>query len=66
MSVRVAGADPVTSSLDLLLLDDGRVRDQCRFRPDELRSDSRPARPLAPGTRPARPGGGAVGATAYR
>lgn len=40
MSVRVAGADPGTSSLDLLLLEDGRVRDQCRFLPDDLRADA--------------------------
>jgi predicted butyrate kinase (DUF1464 family) len=36
--VRVVGTDPGTSSLDLLLLEDGRVRDQQRFKPDELRS----------------------------
>jgi predicted butyrate kinase (DUF1464 family) len=38
MSLRVAGADPGTSSLDWLILEDGVVRDQCRFRPDELRA----------------------------
>lgn len=38
--LRVAGADPGTSSLDLLILDDGAVADQCRFSPDELRADS--------------------------
>lgn len=35
--VRVAGADPGTSSLDLLVLDDGIVRDQHRFLPEDLR-----------------------------
>ncbi len=44
MSLRVAGADPGTSSLDLLLLEDGAVRDQCRLSPDQLRSD--PALPV--------------------
>jgi len=38
MSLRVAGADPGTSSLDLLILDDGTVTDQCRFTPDALRT----------------------------
>jgi predicted butyrate kinase (DUF1464 family) len=37
--VRVAGTDPGTSSLDVLLLDDGRVTDQIRFLPDQLRAD---------------------------
>jgi predicted butyrate kinase (DUF1464 family) len=36
---RVAGADPGTSSLDLVILADGVVADQCRFSPDELKSD---------------------------
>ena len=40
MSVRVAGSDPGTSSLDLLVLDDGAVRDQVRFAPDDLRADA--------------------------
>ena len=38
--VRVAGTDPGTSSLDLLVLDDGVVRDQVRFAPEELRADA--------------------------
>ncbi|MBI1918562.1 MAG: DUF1464 family protein [Planctomycetes bacterium] len=37
--LRVAGADPGTSSLDLLLLEDGTVADQCRLSPDDLRTD---------------------------
>ena len=37
--VRVAGADPGTSSLDLLVMEAGRVADQCRLPPDELRRD---------------------------
>jgi predicted butyrate kinase (DUF1464 family) len=37
--VRVAGADPGTSSLDLLLLADGAAQDQCRFAPAELHAD---------------------------
>jgi predicted butyrate kinase (DUF1464 family) len=43
--VRVAGTDPGTSSLDLLVLEDGLVRDQRRFLPVELRAD--PAQPVA-------------------
>jgi predicted butyrate kinase (DUF1464 family) len=39
MAVRVAGADPGTSSLDLLVLQDGAVADQHRFTPDEVRTD---------------------------
>jgi predicted butyrate kinase (DUF1464 family) len=39
MSLRVAGADPGTSSLDLLILEDGEVGEQCRFAPAELRAD---------------------------
>ncbi|QEH37473.1 hypothetical protein OJF2_60640 [Aquisphaera giovannonii] len=37
--VRVIGTDPGTSSLDLLLFDDGRVRDQRRFEPMELKAN---------------------------
>jgi predicted butyrate kinase (DUF1464 family) len=36
---RVAGCDPGTSSLDILVLQDGRVADQCRFSPEELHRD---------------------------
>ena len=42
--LRVAGADPGTSSLDLLILEDGTVADQCRLSPDQLRND--PALPV--------------------
>ena len=38
--IRVAGADPGTSSLDLLLLEDGAVGEQCRFTPEQLQADS--------------------------
>jgi predicted butyrate kinase (DUF1464 family) len=38
--MRVAGTDPGTSSLDVLVLDDGAVRDQCRFTPDQLRAET--------------------------
>jgi predicted butyrate kinase (DUF1464 family) len=41
---RVAGTDPGTSSLDILVLADGTVTDQCRLLPDQLRAD--PARPV--------------------
>jgi predicted butyrate kinase (DUF1464 family) len=41
--IRVVGADPGTSSLDLLLLEEGAVRAQHRFRPEELQAD--PAAP---------------------
>src|SRR5262245_43646960 len=41
---RVAGADPGTSSLDLLALDAGAVADQVRFRPEQLADD--PAAPV--------------------
>jgi predicted butyrate kinase (DUF1464 family) len=41
---RVAGTDPGTSSLDLVLLEDGAVRDQCRFTPQDLQAD--PAHPV--------------------
>jgi predicted butyrate kinase (DUF1464 family) len=37
--LRVAGCDPGSSSLDLLILENGIVADQCRFAPDELRAD---------------------------
>jgi hypothetical protein len=43
--IRVAGADPGTSSLDLLVLEDGVVADQARFSPDQLRAD--PSQPVA-------------------
>lgn len=36
---RVVGTDPGTSSLDLLLLDDGRVSDQARLAPEALRDE---------------------------
>jgi predicted butyrate kinase (DUF1464 family) len=39
MTVRVAGADPGTSSLDLVVLEDGAVADQERFAPELLRAD---------------------------
>src|SRR5208283_3383945 len=39
MSLRVAGADPGTTSLDLLILEDGQVHDQYRFTPEELKAD---------------------------
>jgi predicted butyrate kinase (DUF1464 family) len=41
---RVAGTDPGTSSLDVLTLEDGTVRDQCRFLPNQLRAH--PALPV--------------------
>lgn len=37
--MRVAGCDPGTSSLDVLVLTDGAVADQVRFTPDQLRAD---------------------------
>jgi predicted butyrate kinase (DUF1464 family) len=37
--VRVAGTDPGTSSLDVLIFADGRVEDQVRFDPVQLRAD---------------------------
>ncbi|HYH65575.1 MAG TPA: DUF1464 family protein, partial [Urbifossiella sp.] len=37
--MRVAGCDPGSSSLDVLILDDGVVADQARFEPDQLRAD---------------------------
>jgi predicted butyrate kinase (DUF1464 family) len=42
--LRVAGTDPGTSSLDVLLLEDGAVAGQYRFAPDDLRAD--PALPV--------------------
>jgi predicted butyrate kinase (DUF1464 family) len=36
---RVVGTDPGTSSLDLLLLDHGQVRDQARLSPDLMRDE---------------------------
>jgi predicted butyrate kinase (DUF1464 family) len=44
-AVRVAGTDPGTSSLDVLVLHDGAVADQARFAPPDLQADpSAPAR----------------------
>jgi predicted butyrate kinase (DUF1464 family) len=40
----VAGTDPGTQSLDVLVLDNGAVRDQCRFSAAELRAN--PALPV--------------------
>jgi predicted butyrate kinase (DUF1464 family) len=37
--VRVAGTDPGTSSLDVLILENGTVADQARFLPDDLRAE---------------------------
>ncbi len=42
--LRVAGADPGTSGLDLLILQNGAVAEQVRFSPQELQAD--PARPV--------------------
>lgn len=39
--LRVVGTDPGTSSLDLLLLGDGKVLDQARLEPEWLRRDPR-------------------------
>jgi predicted butyrate kinase (DUF1464 family) len=39
-TVRVAGTDPGTSSLDVLVLQDGAVTDQQRFTPAELDADA--------------------------
>jgi predicted butyrate kinase (DUF1464 family) len=45
---RVAGTDPGTSSLDLLVLEDGTVRDQGEFLPEQLQDDpSAPVRWLS-------------------
>jgi predicted butyrate kinase (DUF1464 family) len=41
---RVAGTDPGSSSLDVLVLDDGKVRDQVRFAAADLQAD--PAQPV--------------------
>ena len=38
-SLRVAGADPGTGSLDVLILEDGAVAEQCRFTPEQMQSD---------------------------
>lgn len=38
--VRVAGTDPGTSSLDVLILQDGRVAEQVRFLPEQLATDA--------------------------
>lgn len=38
-SIRVAGTDPGTSSLDVLILEDGHAADQCRFTPEQLQAD---------------------------
>ena len=40
LSLRVAGCDPGTSSLDLLILQDGQVADQYRFSPQDLQADA--------------------------
>ena len=40
MAPRVAGCDPGTSSLDLVVLEDGAVADQHRFSPQELLADA--------------------------
>jgi predicted butyrate kinase (DUF1464 family) len=46
--IRVAGTDPGTSSLDVVILEDGVVGDQCRFTPDQLQTDpSSPVRWLS-------------------
>ncbi len=37
--IRVAGTDPGTSSLDVLILQDGSVAEQVRFLPEQLRAD---------------------------
>ncbi|MFN4260860.1 MAG: DUF1464 family protein [Gemmataceae bacterium] len=36
---RVAGTDPGTSSLDIVILQDGAVAEQCRFTPEQLQAD---------------------------
>jgi predicted butyrate kinase (DUF1464 family) len=38
-SLRVAGTDPGTSSLDVLILEDGAVAEQCRFTPEQMQLD---------------------------
>lgn len=42
--IRVAGMDPGTSSLDVLILEDGAVGEQCRFTPEQMQVD--PALPV--------------------
>lgn len=42
--IRVAGADPGTSSLDVLILEDGIVGEQVRFTPEQVQTD--PAAPV--------------------
>lgn len=42
--LRVAGTDPGTSSLDVLILEDGVVAEQCRFTPEQMQTD--PALPV--------------------
>ena len=42
--LRVAGTDPGSSSLDVLILEDGAVGEQCRFTPEQLQAD--PAMPI--------------------
>jgi len=38
--IRVAGADPGSSSLDVVILEDGAVGEQCRFSPQQLQEDA--------------------------
>src|SRR5262249_43752057 len=45
MGLRVAGTDPGTGSLDVLVLEDGAVFDQARFAPEQVRAD--PKAPVA-------------------
>ncbi len=42
--LRVAGTDPGSSSLDVLIFEDGAVGEQCRFTPQQLQAD--PASPM--------------------
>jgi predicted butyrate kinase (DUF1464 family) len=42
--LRVAGTDPGTGSLDVLILEDGAVAEQCRFTPKQMQGD--PALPV--------------------
>jgi predicted butyrate kinase (DUF1464 family) len=42
--LRVAGTDPGTGSLDVLILEDGTVAEQCRFTPEQMQAD--PALPV--------------------
>lgn len=37
--LRVAGTDPGSSSLDVIILEDGVVGEQCRFSPEQLQAD---------------------------